>query len=60
MSESKQFFIVCRHHDETQWDDSVFNCHGGFETRNEAETLMRKVAEIPANEDFAFRVIKRV
>ena len=60
VSRLKQFFIVHRHHDEPQWEDSIWNPEDGFATRADAEALMRKVSEIPANDDFAYRVVKRV
>ena len=55
----KRFFILHRHYDEPQWEDSIWNTEGGFETRDEAETIMRKVSAIPANDDFAYRVVIR-
>lgn len=55
-----RFFARCRAGENGTWQDSLYNVGGGCKTERDAEVLLVKLENIPANYDLEYSVVGRV
>ena len=54
-----RFFVRCRAGENGTWQDSSYNVGSGCKTERDAEVLLVKLENIPANDDLEYSVVER-